>query len=360
MAAPLPGPPSFSPTLAGIDPMKATSSLFIILSVSALVHAQTRVKGKSTSDLPEYHGPKKRAIVTGMDVKVSGLATTATAPSGGMVSLVVDLPSPTDFGTGLADILLSEMNATKRFVMLERLNFDDILKEQQLSNSPEANTATSIKAGQILGAQVIIRGALVEFSYKKEMGSASAGIVGEQMGIGKTTYTATVGIELKMVDVATGRILDSIHAQGSITNHADTIQVNAFGLQIGKTTFDTSPMGKAVRAAIKNGVKQICERTEAIPWQATIAALDDEDGKSVIYLNVGKDSGLAPDMMLDVFHLGKPIIDPDTQVQIGRTKDIKLGSVKVVSLEGKLTKVVSSNGGPFVVGDVVRIPSSTQ
>jgi len=292
-----------------------------------------------------------------MDVKVAGLATTASAPSGGTASLVVDLPNPTDFGTGLADILETEMTATHRFVMLERLNFDDVLKEQQLSNSAEANTATSIKAGQVLGAQVIIRGALVEFSYKKEISSVGGGILGEQTGVGKTRYTALVGIELKMIDVATGRVLDAIHAEGKMQSKADTIQINALGLDLGKTTFDTSPMGKAIRAAIKNGVKQICDRTEAIPWQATIAALDDEDGKPVIYLNVGKDSGLTVDRVLDVFHLGKSIIDPDTQVQIGRTKDTKLGSVKVVTFEGKTTKVILVSGGPFAVGDVARIPA---
>lgn len=102
---------------------------------------------------------------------------------------------------------------------------------------------------------------------------------------------------------------------------------------------------------------------EELPWEGRIAELDmDESGNlTTIYINAGSNAGLKVGDKFEAFRPGRNIVDPETKVVIGRTKDKLLGKCQIESLTKDLANAVPIEGGGFQIGDVVRLiaPKST-
>jgi curli biogenesis system outer membrane secretion channel CsgG len=295
--------------------------------------------------LPPYFGPRKRAIVAGIDVKVQAVTTTVPTPSGNTSVISLDLQQPTEFGTGLTDMLVTALVDSKRFVVLERQNLEDVNRERALNDDPA-------KAGKTLGAQVIIRGAVTELSFKRSGGGAN--LVSEVIDGTVVRSVATVAIDLKIVDVESGRVLDAVRAEGRVGSSLTALNLKKDDLKFGVASFENGPLGRAVRSAINDGIRKICERTEKIPWQARVAAVIQDDDGTKVYLNMGQDSGLQAGDVLEVTRLGEEIRDPETQLVIGRTKGKRVGRCRVLSLEEGVTITVPIEGSDFQREDVVR------
>jgi curli biogenesis system outer membrane secretion channel CsgG len=315
--------------------MKRITFLLLPFSLTQgnLVLAQSK---QPEPPLPPYFGPKKRVAVTAMEVKVQGVVTTAPTPSGSTTVVTLDIQQPTEFGTGLADMLVTALNSSNRFILLERQNFEEISKERALSQGADFNPATAAQAGRLLGAQVIIRGAVTELAVKKS-GSNVGGVLGDVVSGGKSTAQAVVMIDLKLIDVNTGQILDSVKAEGKVSSSQTVLNLTRKDIKLGGSAFNNSPLGQAVRAAIDNAVRRICERMEKVPWEARIAEILDEDGKTTIYINAGADSGLKVGDILEVARPGTEIRDPETQLVIGKTLGKVVGRLKVREIQKKLT-----------------------
>jgi curli biogenesis system outer membrane secretion channel CsgG len=333
-------------------------AIYLLLAMTAVpVSAQDKEPKKRGAEEPAqgqlkpYYGPRRRAVVTAMEVKVQGVTTTAPTPSGTTTVVTLDIQQPTEFGTGLSDMLTTALVESKRFVVLERLNAEEVNKERALGQTPDVEPVTAAKAGKLLGAQVIIRGAVTEFAVKRS--GSGADFQSSVLTFGRSSATATVGIDLKIVDVATGQVLDSVRAEGKAQSKAQMVQLTVSKIKIGESSFDNSPLGLAVRNAISDGVRKLSDRADKIPWEAKVAAVAEADGGPHLYLNMGKDSGLEPGDILEVKRPGADIIDPDTSLVIGKVKGKTVGRCRVDQVQPKLTIAVPIDGSGFEREDVV-------
>src|SRR5262249_17588613 len=66
-------------------------------------------------------------------------------------------------GEGLTGMLTSELFKTGRFIMVERSALTDIVKEQELGQTGLVQKETAAKVGELLGAQLLVAGAITEF-----------------------------------------------------------------------------------------------------------------------------------------------------------------------------------------------------
>ncbi len=339
-------------------PLLARSALRLVpLMLCCTVFAQGKPTAQDPGDtLPPYYGPRKRAIVTSMDVKVQGVTTTAPTPSGSTTVVTLDIQQPTEFGTGLADMLTTALVDSKRFVVLERQNFDDITKERTLTAAGGFDPATLAKTSSLLGAQVIVRGAVTELSVRRSC-SGLGGVLGDTVGVSTARSEAVLAIDLKIVDVDTGQVLDSVRAEGKAVSKASEIDLKKGDLKFGTAAFDNGPIGLAARKAITDAVKQIVQRTDRVPWQARVAEVIEGSDGTTIYLNVGEDSGLKEGDLLEIERPGIEIKDPDTQLVIGLAKGTRLGGCRVTSLQKKLTIATVTEGSGFQKADIVRFVS---
>lgn len=142
-----------------------------------------------------YRGIKKRIAVTSFVNKVRGI------------------PGNQNIGEGMSEILITELIKTGRFVVIERQALHDILAEQELGMTGLVNRETAAKVGKVLGAQIIVRGVVSEFTMRKSGGGGDITIKG--FSLGTKSSNAHVAVDIRMIDATTGQILHSHNASGT-------------------------------------------------------------------------------------------------------------------------------------------------
>lgn len=321
--------------------------------------SSTDDKKDSKLDPPAYTGPKKRLGIMDMEVKVTTTMGMETTPTGGMMQTnTVSIPPPSDFGTGLTEMLTTALVDSGRFVCLERKALMDIQNEQALSSSAAFDPASSASSGKLLGAQALIRGAVTEYSYSRSSTGGNASIL-KGVGLSSSKAKASVTLDIRIYDVATGVILDSVKAEGQASSSATGVDIDKPGWKMSASGFSKSPLGDATRQAITKCVESIIKRMETVPWEGRIAEMDEDNGNvSAIYINAGSRMGLKQGDKLLIMRPGRAITDPETRVVIGRTKDSQLGSCTISTITDSLSIADPVEGNGYKVGDIVRFPET--
>jgi curli biogenesis system outer membrane secretion channel CsgG len=166
---------------------------------------------------------------------------------------------------GVKDMLTGELVACDRFLVYERENLDEIMAEQQLSNSGAANPRARIPEGQLEGVELFIYGALTEFDAAGQGGEITVPIpaFGQTFDANIGYKRANVAMDLRIVDTRTGRIVATTTVKGSATdvkiggqNRQDTA-----GLPTTLAGYKNTPVEAALRKMVKEAVKSILSKT---------------------------------------------------------------------------------------------------
>lgn len=161
----------------------------------------------------------------------------------------------TDLGSGIGDIVTRELFELDRFDLVERRNLAAVLTEQDLGQSGRFDPATAASVGRLLGADLILVGAVTELSIDR----ASAVVPGF-LG-GATVTTVIVEVELRFVDVASGRIVGLGTGRGAARDSevsVDAVQQALRLLRVG--TVRQSLVATSLRSAIREAVEVAAER----------------------------------------------------------------------------------------------------
>jgi hypothetical protein len=180
--------------------------------------------------------------------------------------------------------------------------------------------------------------------------------LGRSVGLQRSTTEAMVALDIRIYDAATGQILDSVRAEGNAKSSENSVNVEIKDSKVGSSAFNSTPLGAASREAIERAVKFICDRMEKRPWEGAIAEIDIENDKiSALYLNAGKRTGINEGDEFDIFRSGRPIVNPETKVVIGRTKDTLVGRCKVETVDMDIAIAQPTQGSGFQKGDLIRL-----
>jgi curli biogenesis system outer membrane secretion channel CsgG len=311
----------------------------------------------SSEPLPAYFGPKKRLAVSELENKVTTNSATLTTPSGAQATSGTNIGSqPTgDFGTGLTEMLTTALVNSNRFIVLERKSLKDVQDEHTLSKTDSVDPTTALKAGTLLGAQAIVRGAITEYSFSKSS-TNTGGIFGKILSGSTSSSVAVVALDIRIYDAATGQILDSVRAEGKAKARGSDLNIAVGDLKVGTSAFASSPLGQAVREAIEKAVKFICGRMERTPWESRVADIETEGDKvNSIYIADGSKEGLKIGDEFEVLHPGKTIVHPQTRVILGRSPDKLAGKCRITVIMPDYAIAVPIDGSGFARDDVVRM-----
>lgn len=156
----------------------------------------------------------------------------------------------TDLGRGIGDIVTRELFELGRFNLVERRNLQAVLDEQDLGRTGRFDAATVADVGRLVGAELILVGAVTELSIDR-----TSAVVPGFLG-GATVTTARVAIELRFVDVATGRILGI----GSGEGRASDAEVTIDGLQQALRLLRVGTVRQSIVAvALRNAIRDAVE-----------------------------------------------------------------------------------------------------
>ncbi len=256
---------------------------------------------------------------------------------------------PVEFRQAIYEKLLQKLQATGRFVVLEREALEALMQEKAIK---EENTGQDQK-GKIVPAQFLVKGQLTDFELNSKGGGGGVSIGGSIGGVrlGGKVSEAKVGMNVRMFDVDTSELLASESASKSVQSRGFDVGgwVNSVGADFG--AYEKSPLGEATTKALDEAVEKILKTLGKQPWQCMVADYDDKDKE--VTLNAGLDLGVQEGDIFDVYKVTKVIKDPETGAILGK-KTAKIGSIKVTSSEKKFSLASVLDGDGFEPGAIVR------
>jgi curli biogenesis system outer membrane secretion channel CsgG len=207
----------------------------IMFLVSCATETSTTVAPKQvTSAATPYSGPKNPISVGKFDNRSTFLR--------GLFSDGVDR-----LGSQAKTILVTHLQQSNRFVVLDRENMTEIQQEAKLRNKDQA----------LKGAQFVLTGDVTEFGRKETGDQQLFGILGR----GKT-QVAYSKVSINVVNVLTSEVIFSVQGAGeyALSNR----EIIGFG---GTASYDSTLNGKVLDLAIREAVNRLVEGIELGAWK---------------------------------------------------------------------------------------------
>jgi len=340
--------------------MKTTAKLksIILLSILALVagvapvHAYDEYEGPSTMEMTppqsqneadtastrvtikENQAPKIQKAQFRKTIAVTRFENRTTAA--GQINL----------GSGMADQLTNALVESDNFVVLERASIADVLYEQDFARSRRARASKMARTGHVVPAQIMIKGVITEFQLNESGGGLGVSYNG--FSLGGESATAHVGLVLRIIDTATGEVIDSVRLEGKSTGTGYKVGISYMGIGVDAEKFENTALNKSVHIVIKKAVQKIAGNLNQIPFEGKIIKVSGE----TLYTNIGSRNNVFGGDMFDVYAPGKELIDPDTGEKLGSLKK-KVGTIIVSSPEEKYSKAFASNGQTIEKGYIL-------
>ncbi len=238
---------------------------------------------------------------------------------------VVDFENKTAYGQNrlggaAADILITELAKTGKFIVVERDKLNKLMEEQKLGATGVVDSNTAAQMGKVLGLNAIVTGAISNFGVNT---TGSDYLITQSK-----RQSAQTTVDIRVVDAETGQVLYADSGKGEAKSA--TGQFLGMGTRGG---YNEGLEGDALRAAISQLVENITSQINKRPWSCRVA---DVDG-STVYIDAGMESGMENDLKLMIFKLGKEIRSPSTGLVIGRTEE-KLGEMAIIEVMEGMSK----------------------
>ncbi len=241
-------------------------------------------------------------------------------------------------GEAAADILGTILQKTGRFIIIPQQDVASILGQQAMGASGAVNPATAAKMGKILGLNAMVTGAITAYSEAEE-GS-------DYLVYKKKKQIARVTVDYRIVDTTTGIQIVADSGQGVYEKKTG----GALGLG-SKSSYDADLRDGALRDALTKAMVNMLPQFESQDWSGRIASIK---GRTV-YLNAGKKTGLKVGDLLIIQELGEEIIDPQTNVSLGRAPGLVKGELMVTGFFGRDGSVATiKSGAGFKTNDLVK------
>lgn len=275
---------------------------------------------------PPPQGPKKRVAV----VRFENVGKFAAAYG------------DWDIGGGLAAQLTTALIESGHFVVVERAALGDVLREQEMGLEKVVSKETAARVGQVLGAQLLVKGAVTEFEQSAEGGGLRLGIglPGVAVGGGGNTVSAQVGIDLRLIDTSTAQVVRSVRADGKAARRGIAATIDVRQVSFGGDAFKATPLGHATREAIQRAVLMIQAVMERMPWTGRV--MEVADGQ--VYINAGQDAALKEGDTFLVTSVVRELTDPETGALRGVIEN-RLGQIRIEKVEEKFSVGRMVEGG---------------
>lgn len=212
----------------------------LLLPVMALA-ACTATESSRTIEAPQvnsaaqpYSGQKSKLVV--------GKFQNRSNFQNGIFSGNVD-----QLGSQAKTILMTHLQQTNRFLVLDRANMDEMSREAGFAGTTQ----------KVIGAKYVVTGDVTEFGRKQTGDKQLFGILGK--GKDQIAYAK---VALNIVDVETSAVVFSAMGAGeySLSNR----EVVGFG---GTASYDATLNGKVLDLAMREAVNNLVKGIESNQWQ---------------------------------------------------------------------------------------------
>lgn len=239
-------------------PLHATMFIGLAMMASGceLPAGNANVRGGSGPDIMSaqmeaYDGPKARVAVAEFEDKIGGQDRSFYLPA---------------YGTGLRDMLTTELFQTNRYIVLEREQLKAVLAEQDLGASGRIKRETAAAIGELEGAEILVKAAITGFQPGTSGGGGKVGNLFGKPGnmldsVAGSFDRSTIAIDLRLIDTRTGRILSATSVEGSATSIGSSASGSVLNRYGSLSGFAKTPMERAVRECMNKAVAWVVSQT---------------------------------------------------------------------------------------------------
>jgi len=251
-------------------------------------------------------------------------------------------------GEAIQAQLITELNNTGRYRVVERENIDGILAEQDLASGGRSRKGSGPDSGDLEGAQLMIKGVITDAEEESAKGGGGS-FGGVSLGGKKTVYR--VSMDFRIYDTQTSLILDTaaVTAEQEKKARGGGLNIGGLGLHGSESEGDTT--GAIVRDLIKQALAAIDKQAEKLGWKSNVLTVT---GDKVVILGGSRD-GLEDGMRFRLFKLGEPIVDEDTGQVLDEGEETEVGEIKLTQVKEKVSYAASVTGEPAQKGYVVKL-----
>jgi len=229
----------------------------------------------------KYDGPKAR-ITVGAIVDKTGAADKKGSLRYQLDVLRRHSSSPESFQSenvvgGIRDLVTTALFQSNRFIVLERETISDALVEQEFSASGKVGETSRIPIGQVEGAELLVVGALTGFDAGAAGGGGGFPVPipinrgRDVMVLDVEIRKSHVAMDLRVIDVRTGRIVSTVAVEGSArkfgaglsgfarTRHGGMVRIPTL-----LRGFANTPVEKAISEMVDAAVTHVVEKTPPV------------------------------------------------------------------------------------------------
>lgn len=218
----------------------------------------------------------------------------------------------------ITDMLVHSLNNSGNYLVVDRPDISLLQSGSELNGS----------AVNIIGVDTLVIGSLTEFRHST---------TGESDHLSSTKkQEAKAVIELRLVDIHTGQVTQSVSGSGSPST--ETASAMGFG---SLASYDGSLNDQAIGAAINSAVEKMTQLMLTKPWSANILSIKDD----LVYFSGGESQGIKSGMRFAVVKKGQQIESSTTGLPGSKVAEIRvLGTFGQTELEqGTYGQIVSGS-----------------
>jgi len=180
----------------------------------------------------------------------------------------------------VTDMFVQSLINSGNYLVFERPDISLLQSEAEL-------TGTEVN---IIGVDTLVIGSLTEFGRST---TGESGFLSNSK-----TQEATATIDLRLVDTATGQVLESVSGTGSSSIESSTTM--GFG---SVASYDGSLNDQAIGAAVNAAVEKMTQLMLTKVWTADVLTVED----GLVYFSGGDSQGIRPGMQFSVFKQGRQV-----------------------------------------------------
>ena len=351
---------------------------FLGISTAKIVNAEdtagSQIQKKDCSIPTQFVSPKLRIAVADFNIVATSLNSRSLSSNAEEVKRI-------------ADIVASELAKDSNFIVIERTQIEPIYKKK----------TQLCQIRREFGVEAILIGSLTQFDIKKRTSG------GGLLGFGKTTTNtnADVALSIRIINTATGEIIDSFTETGSTNFSESNVEVPSVNVRVSNNDYYTntvtssnnfiddiyskngtefrlsintdlkekishsstenegSLMTSATKKAIRNIVQKLNDNSDN--FVSVLRQLDNKNSLVVgtfgnfIVLNLGKLHGYRKGMKLRIEEVSKTFIDPHTK-EVIRTFTLPIALVELIDVDDKssLAQIISGNSSTILFSEEIK------
>ncbi len=282
------------------------------LNASVVAQRTTTRSGAAEMDLEEYKGLKHAIGVVDFD-NDSGWR--------GQWKL----------GQNLSAMLESALYDSGRFVLVDRQQLGDVIREQDLAASGRMAKARDVaRTGKLRPAKYLAAGSVTEVDEAVSGREGGVGFRGIRVGGGR--QQAQVTVIVKLIDTTTGEIVAQERVVGRAGRTALRVGLSRGGLRTDLGGFEKTPLGEAAQDCINQAAEFIAGKMEVFPFEGNVVRVANN---GQVLINRGSEFGVSTGQMMVMRTEGEEILDPSSGAILGVEEGAEIGRLRVVRVEEK-------------------------